>query len=61
MNNEIKSIAIKALKTFVQAFLAGWALTQFDFSKGALVGAFAAGFSAIMNIGIGVYDSRKQA
>lgn len=59
MNDKIKSIIIKALKTFVQAFLAAWALTQFDFSKGAVVGACAAGFSAIMNIGIGIYDSRK--
>ena len=59
MKDQAKSIAIKALKTFVQAFLAGWALTQFDFSKGAVVGACAAGLSAVMNIGIELYETRK--
>lgn len=59
MKEQAKVIAIKALKTFVQAFLAGWALTQFDFSKGAIVGACAAGFSAVMNIGMEVYEARK--
>lgn len=59
MKDQAKIIAVKALKTFVQAFLAGWALTQFDFSKGAIVGACAAGFSAVMNIGMEVYEARK--
>ena len=44
------ALLIRALKTFVQAFLAAWALTNFDFSQAALVGAAAAGISALMNL-----------
>lgn len=45
-----KALLIRALKTFIQAGLAGWAVTGFDFSTGALIGAIAAGASALMNM-----------
>lgn len=44
------ALFIRALKTFVQAGLAGWAVTGFDFTSGAIVGAIAAGVSALMNL-----------
>jgi hypothetical protein len=45
-----KDIVVRAAKTFIQAFLATWAVTSFDFQKGALIGAIAAGISATMNL-----------
>lgn len=44
------ALLIRALKTFVQAGLATWAVTGFDFTTGAIVGAVAAGISALMNL-----------
>jgi hypothetical protein len=44
------AIAVRAVKSFVQAFLATWALTNYNLEKGALVGAATAGVSAIMNV-----------
>lgn len=44
------ALLVRAFKTFVQAALAAWALTSFDFGKAALVGAVAAGLSALMNL-----------
>ena len=44
------ALFVRALKTFIQAGLAGWAVTGFDFSTGAIVGAAAAGISALMNL-----------
>lgn len=48
--NNMKDVAIRAAKTFVQAFLAAWLLTGNDTSKNALIGAAAAGLSAVMNV-----------
>lgn len=44
------ALFVRAFKTFVQAGLATWAVTGFDFTTGALVGAAAAGLSALMNL-----------
>ena len=44
------ALFVRAFKTFVQAGLATWAVTGFDFTTGAIVGAIAAGLSALMNL-----------
>lgn len=44
------ALLVRAFKTFVQAFLAAWALTSYDFGQAALVGAAAGGISALMNL-----------
>ena len=44
------AILIRAFKTFIQAFLPAWALTNYDLTTGAVVGALAAGISALMNL-----------
>ncbi len=54
-----KDIAVRALKTFVQGFIAGWSLTNFDMESGAVVGAIAAGVSAVMNISVELYRGLK--
>jgi ABC-type transporter Mla MlaB component len=51
---DVKDIAVRALKTFVQAFFAALAVSvatvsNTDTAKVALVGAVAAGISAVMN------------
>lgn len=51
---DVKDIAVRALKTFVQAFFAALAVSvatvsNQDTAKIALVGAVAAGISAVMN------------
>lgn len=45
----MKDIAIRAAKTFVQAFLAAWALSGNQLTKTALIAAAAAGISAAWN------------
>lgn len=52
MNNDSTAnvLAVRAFKTFIQAFIATWVATGLDFGKAALVGAFAAGISAVMNL-----------
>ena len=44
------ALIVRAFKTFVQAGLAAWAVTSFDFGNAAIVGAIAAGVSAVMNL-----------
>lgn len=44
-----KDIVIRAVKTFVQTFLATWALSDFKLEKVAIIGAGAAGISAVWN------------
>jgi len=56
---DVKDITVRALKTFVQAFLAALAVSvatvsDTDTAKIALVGAVAAGISAVMNTVKGV-------
>lgn len=46
---DVKDVLERSLKTFVQAGLAMWALSNYDLSKGAVVGAVAAGISAVWN------------
>lgn len=64
MKDQAKSIAIKALKTFVQAALT-FATVNFvlvkdrDTAKAFAVGLLAAGISAVWNTGLGVYETRK--
>lgn len=54
-NIDWRDIGIRSVKTFVAAFLSGWALTNYSWDKGAIVGAFAAGFTAILNLGLEVW------
>jgi hypothetical protein len=51
---DVKDIAVRALKTFVQAFFAALAVSvatvsDQDTARIALIGAVAAGISAVMN------------
>ena len=46
----MNAVIIRALKTFVQAFLAAWVLTVNSVERNALIGAAAAGISAVMNL-----------
>jgi len=46
----MKDVVIRAVKTFVQAFLAAWLLTGNSTDKNALLAAGAAGISAVWNI-----------
>ena len=50
----VKDVVVRAVKTFVQAFLATWALTNNELTKVAFVGAFAAGVSAVWNVALQV-------
>lgn len=42
-------VIVRAAKTFVQAFLAAWALTGNELSEVALLAGVAAGISAVWN------------
>lgn len=62
----MKDIIIRALKTFLQGFLGALAVTlpNSDFSDGMvlkslLIGAVAAGISAVMNLFLGYLNSKK--
>lgn len=46
----MKDVVIRASKTFVQAALATWAVTNYSFEKTAILAAVAAGISAIWNV-----------
>ena len=57
MNKKVKDILIRAVKTFIQTFLAAFLLGTDNLSnldektlKSALIGALAAGISAVMNL-----------
>lgn len=50
MNQHIKDVAVKMLVTFLEGFGASWSLTSFALTKVALIGAVAAGLSAVYNI-----------
>lgn len=43
-------VVVRAFKTFVQAFIAVWLVSDNPFSKNAVVAAAAAGVSAVWNI-----------
>jgi len=64
MNEQVKTIAVKSAKTFVQAALA-YAAVNFvlikdrDTAKAFAIGLLAAGISAVWNTGISVYENRK--
>jgi hypothetical protein len=55
---DAKVLAVRAAKTFVQAAGAAWALTGFDLGKAALIGAAAAGISAVMNLFIAPQEAK---
>lgn len=62
MKDQVKDIAVRASKTFLQAFIASLAVaTQTDFSnyKAVLIAAVAAGVSAAWNSLLAVNASRK--
>ena len=46
----MSDIVIRAAKTFVQAALAAWVVTNFSFEKTAVLAAVAAGISAVWNV-----------
>jgi hypothetical protein len=46
----MNDVVVRAAKTFVQAALAAWAVTSFNFEKTALLAAVAAGISAVWNV-----------
>lgn len=57
MNKKTKDILIRAVKTFIQAFIAAFLLGTSNLSnldkkvvESALLGALAAGISAVMNL-----------
>lgn len=50
MNQHIKDIAERVLVTFLEGFAATWFLSSFALTKVALVGAVAAGLSAVYNL-----------
>ena len=54
-NIDWKDILVRSGKTFIAAFLAGWALTGYSWDKGAIVGAFSAGFTAVINTGLEIW------
>lgn len=49
MKQHIKDVLAKAVVTFLEGFGATWAITNFALNKVALVGAVAAGLSAVYN------------
>jgi hypothetical protein len=62
MKDQVKDIAVRALKTFVQAFIAALAVANFtDQSnyKAVLIGAVSAGVSATWNSLLAANASRK--
>ena len=50
--NKLKDIAIRALKTFAQAFLGAWAIAGYEPSKTALLAAASGAISAAWNLAI---------
>lgn len=48
MEIDLQDLFARALRTFIQSFLATWLLTDQPFTKIALVGALAAAISATM-------------
>lgn len=67
MNEKIKDVIIRALKTFVQGFLGALAislpstnLTDIALVKSILIGAIAGGISAVMNLVVNLINQRKE-
>lgn len=48
-----RDVAVRAIKTAVQTYIAAWALTQDPFSKAGLIAPVAATVSAVWNIIVG--------
>lgn len=48
-NVDIKDVAVRAIKTAIQTYIAAWALTQDPFSKAGLIAPVAATVSAVWN------------
>lgn len=53
-----KDIGLRAFKTFVQAFVAAWVITQDPFTQASVIAAAAAGVSAAWN-SISQYQNQK--
>lgn len=67
MNEKIKDVIIRALKTFVQGFLGALAIslpstnfTDIALVKSILIGAIAGGISAVMNLVVNLINQRKE-
>lgn len=67
MKEKIKDITIRAIKTFIQGFLATLIvlLQESDYSdlnilKSVLIGAIAGGISAVMNLIVNAMQKEKQ-
>jgi len=46
----MSDVVVRAVKTFIQAFVAAWVVTNMSFEKTAILGAVAAGVSAVWNV-----------
>lgn len=53
-----KDIIVRSVKTFVAAFVPTWALTNYSFEKGAIIGAGAAGVTALLNFVLEVWKQK---
>lgn len=53
-------VTVRALKTFVQAFLATWGITGYGFTKDTVVAAAAAGISAVWSVAVKLEAARPQ-
>lgn len=53
-----KDVCVRSLKTFLAAFLPVWAMTNYSLEKGALVGAFAAGITALWNFVLEIWKQK---
>lgn len=67
MSNKVYDVSIRAFKTFIQGFLGALAVTlpTSDFSntevlKSLLIGAFAGGISAVMNLAINYINKENE-
>lgn len=49
-NIDWRDVAVRAIKTAVQTYIAAWALTQDPFSRAGLIAPVAATVSAVWNI-----------
>lgn len=56
---EVKTVAVNAAVTFVQAFVAAWALTGYQLDKAAVGGAIGAGLSLVWNTIIKPFAIKK--
>lgn len=57
MEVDLQDLAARAVRTFIQAFLATWLLSEQPLTKTAVVSAVAAALSVVMTTLRGVYQN----